>query len=193
MNSENPVNVTTDGSSSFKYKSSLIGESTAVGGNRVFKNVKTAVPLEYLSNFCRSLEMPLINCKIHLKLNWSIDCVMSTIADTILKIANTKFYVPIVTLSSKDNAKLVKFLEDGFNRPIYWNEFQTKIETINLDKNNLAKFPLGASFQGVRRLFVLVFYKTQAIIPDNPINNTANRVDRNSHTKYFLPRINITN
>ena len=193
MNSENPVNVTTDGSSSFKYKSSLIGESTAVGGNRVFKNVKTAVPLEYLSNFCRSLEMPLINCKIHLKLNWSIDCVMSTIADTILKIANTKFYVPIVTLSSKDNAKLVKFLEDGFNRPIYWNEFQTKIETINLDKNNLAKFPLGASFQGVRRLFVLVFYKTQAIIPDNPINNTANRVERNSHTKYFLPGINITN
>ena len=61
MNNGNPVNVTTDGSSSFKYKSSFIGESTAVGGNRVFKNVRIAVPLKYLSNFWRSLETPLIN------------------------------------------------------------------------------------------------------------------------------------
>ena len=77
MNNGNPVNVTTDGSSLFKYKLSFIGESTAVGGNRVFKNVEIAVPLKYLSNFWRSLEMPLINCKILLKLNWSNDCVMS--------------------------------------------------------------------------------------------------------------------
>ena len=108
MNNGNPVNVTADGSSSFKYKSSFIGESTAVGGNRVFKNIKIAVPLKYLSNFWRSLEMPLINCKIHLELNWSKDCVMSTIADTTFKITSTKLYIPIVTLSSKDNLKLVK-------------------------------------------------------------------------------------
>ena len=62
---------------------------------------------------------------------------------------NTKLYVPIVTLSSKDNAKLAKLLEDGFNRPVYWNEYQTKIETRNLDDNNLTRFPLDASFQGV--------------------------------------------
>ena len=68
-----------------------------------------------------------------------------------------------------------------------------KIENRNLDNNNLTRFPLDASFQGVRRLFVLAFNNTQATIPDNPINNTANRVERNSHTKYFLPRINITN
>ena len=74
--------------------------------NGVFKDVKIAVPLKYLSNFWRSLEMPLINCKIHLELNWTK--VMSTIADTTFKITNTKLYVPIVTLSSKDNAKLVK-------------------------------------------------------------------------------------
>ena len=126
MNNENPVNVTTDGSSSFKYKSSLIGESTTVGGNRVFKNVKIAVPLKYLSNFWRCLEMPLINCKIHLELNWIKDCVMLAIADTTFKITNTKLYAPIVTLSSKDNAKLVKLLEDGYNRPANWNEYQTK-------------------------------------------------------------------
>ena len=72
--------------------------------------------------------MSLINCKILLELNWSKDCVISTIAATTFKITNTKLYVPIVTLSSKDNAKLVKLLEDGFNRPVYWNEYQTKIE-----------------------------------------------------------------
>ena len=68
-----------------------------------------------------------------------------------------------------------------------------KIENRNLDNNNLTRFPLDASFQGVRRLFVLAFNNIQATIPDNPINNTANRVERNSHTKYFLPGINITN
>ena len=96
--------------------------------------------------------MSLINCKIHLELNWSKDCIMSTIADTAFKIRNTKLYVPIVNLSSKDNAKLVKLLESGFNRPVYWNEYQTKTETRNLDNNNLTRFPLDASFQGVRRL-----------------------------------------
>ena len=109
---------------------------------------------------------------------------MSTIAARTFKITNTKLYVPFVTLSSKDNAKLVKLLESGFNRPVYWNEYQTKTETRNLDNNNLTRFPLDASFQGVRRLFVLVFDNTE---------NGAKKVERNSHTKYFLPRVNITN
>ena len=65
-NGADPDNVSTANSTSFKYKSSFINESTAVAGNRVFKNVKIAVPLKYLSNFWRSLEMPLINCTIHL-------------------------------------------------------------------------------------------------------------------------------
>ena len=128
--------------------------------------------------------MPIINCKIHLELNWSKDCVMSTIADATFEITNTKLQVPIVTLSSKDNVKLVKLLEEGFKRPVYWNEYQTKIETRDLDNNNLTRFPLDASFQGVRRLFVLVFDNTK---------NCAKKVERNNHTKYFLPRVNITN
>ena len=70
MNNENPADVTTDDSSSFKYKSSSMKESTAVNYKRVFTDVKIAVPTKYLSNFWRSLEMPLINCKIHLELNW---------------------------------------------------------------------------------------------------------------------------
>ena len=137
--------------------------------------------------------MPLINCKIHLELNWTKDCVMSTIADTTFKITNTKLYVPIVTLSSKDNVKLVKLLEEGFKRPVYWNEYQTKIESRNLDNNNLTRFLLDASFQGVRRLFVRAFSNTTVNSRDKPINNTNNRVERNSHTKYFLPKVNVTN
>ena len=106
-NAGNPDNVSTANSTSFKYKSSFIRESTTADGDRVFKNVKIAVPLKYLSIFWRSSEMPLINCKIHLELNWIRDCVMSTNADT-FKITNAKLYVPIVTLSSKDNVKLIK-------------------------------------------------------------------------------------
>ena len=64
-NAENPDSVSVDNSSSFKYKSSFTGESSTVAG----KNIKIAVPLKYFSNFWRSIEMLLINCKIHLELN----------------------------------------------------------------------------------------------------------------------------
>ena len=109
---------------------------------------------------------------------------MSTIADTKSKITNTKLYIPIVTLSCKDNVKLVKLLEEEFKRPVYWNEYQIKIETKNVNNNNLTRFPLEASFQGVRRLFVHTFDNT---------DNSAKKVERNSHTKYFLPKLKITN
>ena len=100
MNNGNPANVTTADSSSFKYKSSFFKQRTA-DDNGVFKDVKTAVPLKYLSNFWRSLEMPLINCKIHLELNWTKDCVMSAIADTIFKITNTSFMFQLLLYQAK--------------------------------------------------------------------------------------------
>ena len=78
-NAENPGKVSTVNSTSFTYKSSFIGESITVDNNIVFKNVKIAVPLKYLSNFWRSLEMPLSNCKMHI----------DSIADTKFKITNT--------------------------------------------------------------------------------------------------------
>ena len=109
---------------------------------------------------------------------------MSTIANTTFQITNTKLYIPIVTLSSKDNAKLVKRLGEGFKRPVYWNEYQTKTEKRNSDKNNLSRFSLDASFQGVKSLFLLAF--------DNS-NDDNKKVERDSHTKYSLPRTNITN
>ena len=91
---------------------------------------------------------------------------MSTIANTKFKIANTKLCVPIVNLSSKDNAKLVKLLEEGFKRPVYWNEYQTKIETKKSDDNNLTRFPLGASFQGVKNCLFLLLTKVMMTIKD---------------------------
>ena len=62
---------------------------------------------------------------------------MSSVAGvTELQIINTKLYVPIVTLSSKGNTKLVKLSEDGLNRPVYWNEY----EKLNADSRAIQKF-----------------------------------------------------
>ena len=79
------AHVIIDDSTSFEYKSSLLGKPAASG---VLENAEIVVPLKYLSNFFRSLEMPLINCKIHLELSWRNDCVMSTIA-----ISNNKYKI----------------------------------------------------------------------------------------------------
>ena len=136
----NSVNVAANNSSSFKYKSSILGKPAAVGNNGVLKNVKIAVPLKYLSNFWRSIEMPLINCESHLELSWTKNFVMSDNDNdnnnATLKITNTKLYIPIVTLSTKDNVKLTKQLNEGFKRPVYWNECKIKIEPKYLDNNN---------------------------------------------------------
>ena len=93
-------------------------------------------------------------------------------------------YVQVVTLSTKDNLNLTKQLNEGFKRSVYWNEYKSKIETKTADNSNVTIFPLDASFQGVNRLFVLAF---------NDVNDDANRVQKDSHRKYFLLRVNITN
>ena len=97
VNNENQVEVTVVDSSSVKYKSNFF-KTLEAADNGVFKSVKIAVPLKYLSKFWRTLEILLISCKIHLKLNWTKDCVMSTIAVTTFKITSTKSYLLIVTL-----------------------------------------------------------------------------------------------
>ena len=104
--------------------------------------------------------------------------------ETTFKITSTKLYVPIVTLSTKDNVNLTKQLNKGFTRSVYWNEYKSKIETNEADANSLKRFPLDASFQGVNRLLVLAFDNT---------NNGDNKVERDCHRKYFLPRVDRTN
>ena len=127
----NNADVTNDDNApSFKYKASII-DNTENNGTK--NGVKRAVLLKYLSNFWRSLEMPLINCKVELLLKWIENCVLTTApiganadatgADSAtFKITDAKLYVPIVTLSSEDNVKLSKLLSQGFKRPIYSNE-----------------------------------------------------------------------
>ena len=104
--------------------------------------------------------------------------------ETTFQRTSTKLYLPVVTLSTKDNVNLTKQLDEGFKKSVYWNEYQSKIETKTADNNNVARFPLDASFQGVNKLFVLAFDNTE---------NGANKVKIDSHRKYFLPRVNITN
>ena len=89
-------------SESFKSKVKIIG-STPAGGNT--KDVKIIVPLKYLSNFWRTLEMPLINCEVSLFFTWSLTCVITnSTGEGRFTITDTKRYVPVVTLSTQDNA-----------------------------------------------------------------------------------------
>ena len=74
--------------------------------------------------------MPLINWEISLILTWSENCVISSATEEIeFKITDTKPYVPVVTLSTKDNAKLPEQLKSGFKRTINWNKYQPKVST----------------------------------------------------------------
>ena len=150
--------------SSLVYKSNLISRTDDNNVN----NVKLVVPLKYVSSFFRSLEMPLVNCKIDLELTWHKDCMISsanTAAGQVVSfmITNTKLYVPVVTLSTEDNTNLTKQLNGGFKRSIYWNQFVSKLfpETPH-KKTGITRFALDAAFQGVNRLFALAFEDTHA-------------------------------
>ena len=115
------------------YKAKLIENTEDDEASRTLKNATIAVPLKYLSNFWRSLEMPYINCNVELKLKWTKYCVLSAAgadnvdnrdSNIIFTIKDTKLYVPIVTLSARDNQKLSKLLSKGFERLVYWNEYK---------------------------------------------------------------------
>ena len=103
---------------SFNFKVKMAGQT----GDNGTKNVQIMVSLKYLSNFWRTLEMPLINCEINLMLTWSENCVIisTDVANqiTTFAITDTKLCVPIVALSTKDNARLLEQLESGFKRVV---------------------------------------------------------------------------
>ena len=117
------------------------------------------VPLKHLSKFWRTLEMLLINCEVELILNWSAYCVViyTNVANQVpmFTITDTNLYVPVVTLSTQDNSKLLPQLKNGFKRTITWNKYLIKPELLaqNANLNHL----IEPSFQGVNRLFVLAF------------------------------------
>ena len=98
----------------------------------------------------------MINCEVTLILTCSSTCVItnSTGAGRFI-ITDTKLYVPVVTLSTQDNAKLLQQLKSGFKRTINWNKYESNIKTFA--QNRYLNHLINPSFQGVNRLFVLSF------------------------------------
>ena len=136
------------------------------------------VPLKYLSNFWRILEMPLINCEIERILTWSRNSVIisTDVANQIptFTITETTLHIPVVTLSTQDNTKLLPQLKNGFKRKITWNKYLAKPELLsqNANLNHL----IEPSFQGVNRLFILAF------------EDDAQRISRK---RYYISNIEI--
>ena len=111
-------------SESFKFKVEITGKTRNADNKN---NVEIAAPLKFLSNFWRTLEVLLINCQIKLILTWSEDCVISSAVSKIKsKITDTKLYVPVVTLSTQDNAKLLEKLNSGFKRQLIGTDINQK-------------------------------------------------------------------
>ena len=159
-------------SESFKSKIKIT-RKTPNNGNT--KDVEIIVPLKYLSKFWRTLEMSLINCEVNLILTWSKDCVITNSeGEAKFAITETKLYVPVVTLSTQDNAKLLQQLKSGFKRTINWNKYQSDPKTYA--QNRYLNHLVDPSFQGVNKLFVLSF---------------ENENDRTSHSTYYLPKVEI--
>ena len=139
------------------------------------KDVEIMVPLKYLSNFWRTLEMPLINCEVKLDLTCSSTCVITDSTCTgIFAITDTKLYVPVIILSTQENAKLLQQSKSGCKRVINWNKYLSKPELLRRNPN--LNYLVEPSFQGVNRLFVLAF---------------ENDAQRTSHTCYYLPNVEI--
>ena len=169
---DEPDNNNIEDSESFKSKIKITGKTP---NNNNEKDVEIMVPLKYLSNFWRTLEMPLINCEVNLILTWSSTGVItnSNGAGTFV-ITDTKPYVPVVTLSTQENTKFLQQLKSGFKRVINWSKYLSKPELLaqNQNLNHL----IEPSFQGANRLFVLAF---------------ANDDDRTSSDEYYLPTVEI--
>ena len=162
---------------SFNFKAKITGQTN----NNGIINVEIMVPLKYLSNFWRTLEMPLINCEINLILTWSANCVIIYTdfanQNPTFEITESKLYVPVVTSSTQDNAKLLPQLKSGFKRTINWNKYLSKPELLARN-SNLNRLAMNRSyFQGVfNRIFVLAF---------------ENDAQRTSNKRYCLPNLEI--
>ena len=134
----------------FKLKQKTAGE-TGVNGT---KDVKIIILLKYLSNFWRTFVKPLINCEINLVLTWSVSVFIITgVADGQVQafaITDIKLYVPVVTLLTHDNPKLLQQLKPGFKRTINWNKYQSKASIQAL--NQYLDYLIDLSFQEANRL-----------------------------------------
>ena len=189
---DNAINISIRNSKYFDYKTNTIG-NLDIGGDEK-EDVEIAIPLKYLGNFWRSLDIPLINCEITLILSWYKECVLvgralrnapnpqpnSPIAaiesptSVRFEITDCKLYVPVVTLSAENNNKLLEQLKSGFRRTIKWNKYMSQMS--NQNRNNNLNYLIDPTFSNVNRLFVLSF---------------ENEDDRTSYYKYSVPSVEI--
>ena len=137
-------------------------------------HVEIMVPLKYLSNFRRTLEMPLINCEVELILTWSAGCDIIYTDVSTFTITGTNLYVPVVILSTQDNEKLLTQLKSGFKRKISWNKYLSKPELLSQNANLNHLFE--PNFQGINILFVLAF---------------ENDAQRTSNKRYYFPNVEV--
>ena len=168
---------------SFNFKTKITGQTADNNNNNNGniagrEDVEIMVPLKFLINFWRTLEMPLINCEVELIFTWSAGCVIiyADAANQVptFTITETNLYVPVVTLSTQDNAKLLPQLKSGFKRTIIWNKYLPKPELLARNAN-LNHF-IEPSFQGINRPFVLAF---------------ENDAQRTSNKRYYIPNVEI--
>ena len=168
-------NIKVVNSNTFKYKNKIIGNTynlnAGADGYDVNKNgtQEVAIPLNYLVNFWRALNIPLISCEVSLELKWDKHCVITSLEQrdtgggsrdnaptgTTFAINDCKLYIPVVTLSKDDEIKLLTNLKSGFKREIIRNKYRSQMttEAINDDLNIL----IDPTFTNVNRLFVLAY------------------------------------
>ena len=170
-------NIKVVNSNTFNYKNKIIGNtynlSAGDDGYDVNKNgtqeVELTIPLKYLGNFWRALNIPLISCEVSLELRWNKNCVITSLeqrnigggnrdnapAGATLAINNCKLYVPAVTLSKDDDFKLLTNLKSGFKREKIWNKYRSQMTTEAI--NNNLNILIDPTFTNVNKLFVLAY------------------------------------
>ena len=170
-------NIKVINSNTFKYTNKITGNTYNVNagaqGYDVNKNgtqeVELAIPLKYLGNFCRALNIPLISCEVSLELRWDKNSVITSLelrdtgggnrdnapTGTALAINDCKLYVPAVTLSKDDEIKLLTNFKSGFKREVIWNKYRSQMTTEPI--NNNLNILIDPTFTNVNRLFVLAY------------------------------------
>ena len=165
------INYSIRGSKYFDYKSNFT--KRRMTQNNIVKNdVEIVVLLKHSSNFLRTLDMPLINCEIELILTWSKNCVLiskeaidadydtnpvvykiDNPENAAFQITDTKLHVPVVTLSTENDKKLLEQFKSGFERTVQWNKYRSQ-KTIQSNNNNLNYLIVPTCIK-VDRLFIL--------------------------------------
>ena len=180
-------NIKVVNSNTFKYKNKVIDNTN----NQGTKDIELAIPLKYLGNFWRALNIPLISCEVSLELKWDKNCVITSLEQRVIAGANPlardnapkgatlattdcKLYLTAVTLPKDDEIRLLTNLKSGFKTEIIWNKYRSQMTTEAI--NNNLNILVDPTFTNVNRLFVLAY-------------QTAD--DRQSYSQFYLPKVMV--